>query len=93
MEFPLSLTDSTRHLDTRPVEFPLSLADSTRAEATPEARFGTPPRGDTPHDTREFPLSLTDSERCEGDTLGACPVEFPLSLTARHTRVPCGVPP
>ena len=39
MEFPLSLTDSTRAEDARPVEFPLSLTDSTRAEDARPVEF------------------------------------------------------
>ena len=38
MEFPLSLTDSTRAEDARPVEFPLSLTDSTRLRHTRDTR-------------------------------------------------------
>ena len=39
MEFPLSLKDSTRAEDARPVEFPLSLTDSTRAEDARPVEF------------------------------------------------------
>ena len=59
MEFPLSLTDSTRAEDARPVEFPLGLTDSTRAEDARPVQFLL-------RRTRalwSFPLSLTDSTR------------------------------
>ena len=86
MEFPLSLTDSTRAEDARPVEFPLSLRVSTRAEDTRPVEFPLSLRESTrAKDARpvEFPLSLRDSTRAED----ARPVEFPLSLTRKRQEV------
>ena len=102
MEFPLSLRDSTRAEDARPVEFPFSLTDSTRAEDARPVEFPLSLTDSTQlrrtRDTRkrllrtrrrpvEFPLSLTDSTRAEPTPGRARPVEFPLiPRRIRHGR-------